>query len=107
MQSRTQSFIDAVAQQVKSASSQSASGSTGSQRLEAVMRLSNEALSHLQFQDPVSHGLSDIGRDLETLAERVRRVLAGERELETVQAIPGGAERPAPGVITFFEEESR
>jgi methyl-accepting chemotaxis protein len=106
MRERAQAFIDTVGDQVKSASSRTASGAAGSQRLEAVMRLSNEALSHLQFQDPVAQSLSAIGGDLELLSERVRRVLAGEGELEAVHMdSPAGHERPAPGKITLFQEE--
>jgi methyl-accepting chemotaxis protein len=106
MQERAQTFIDAVGEQVKSASSRTATGSAGSQRLEAVMHLSNEALSHLQFQDPVAQALSAIGGDIDLLSTRVRRVLAGDLHLESVQSPSADARaRPAPGTITFFQGE--
>src|SRR5262249_10119696 len=90
MRRRTQAFIAEVGEQVKSVRWKGAWGSTGGRKLEAVMGLSNEALSPLQFQDPVVRALSGIARDLELLAERARRVLAGELQLEPVQARPAG-----------------
>jgi len=108
IQERAQSYIDTVGEEVKNASSRTASGSAGSRRLEEVMQLTNQALSHLQFQDPMAQALSEIDRDLETLAARVRRVLAGEVHLEAVEAVANvRAGQPAPGTITLFQEGSK
>jgi hypothetical protein len=67
------------------------------------MKLSNEALSHLQFQDPLAQALSGIDRDLGVVESRVARVLDGEVELEAIadERAPA-AGRPAPGEITLF-----
>jgi methyl-accepting chemotaxis protein len=108
MQQRARTFIELVGQQVKKSSSQAASGSATSRRLDAVMRLSNEALSHLQFHESLSHELAAIDGDLEMLAGRVRRLLAGEVELEPVpEDAQAAADRPVPGKITLFEDETR
>jgi methyl-accepting chemotaxis protein len=108
MQQRARTFIGLVGEQVKKASSQSASGSATSRRLEAVMRLSNEALSHLQFHQSLAHELAAIDGDLEMLTSRVRRLLAGEVRLEAVpEDARAAADRPAPGTITLFEDEAR
>jgi methyl-accepting chemotaxis protein len=102
MQQRTRTFITDVSEQMKSASRQAAGGA-GERGLEEVVRLSNEALSHLQFHDPVTQGLAGIGGDLDTIESRVRRVLGGETELEALPqetAPPAGV--PAAGKITLF-----
>jgi hypothetical protein len=67
------------------------------------MHLSNEALSHLQFHDPLTQGLAALDGDLGAVESRVRRVLGGETELEALphdEAAQAGT--PAPGKITLF-----
>lgn len=76
MHARTNSFIGEVSEQVRSASERSESGAAGA-RLDEVLTLSNVALSHLQFQDPVSQSLTAIVRDVGQVEERVGRVLDG------------------------------
>jgi methyl-accepting chemotaxis protein len=103
MQGRTRTFIGVVGEQMRSASLLAATGSAGSRGLDEVMKLSNEALSHLQFQDPLAQALSGIDRDLGVVESRVARVLDGEVELEAIadERAPA-AGRPAPGEITLF-----
>jgi methyl-accepting chemotaxis protein len=100
MHERTRSFVEEVAAQVKSASLRD-STSQHSGRLDAVIELSNAALSHLQFQDPLVQNLSSINGDLAQVEGRVRRVLRGEA-LETLNSSASGGEQPEPGKITLF-----
>jgi len=103
MQERTRAFIGVVSEQMKSASRQAATAGAGDRGLEEVVRLSNEALSHLQFQDPVTQGLAAIDQDLAATESRVRRVLDGETQLEALpQEARAPAGVPAPGKITLF-----
>ena len=109
MQERARTFIDEVAQEMKHGSRESTATAAG-HRLEAVMRLSNEALSHLQFQDPLVQELNAINRDFAALAERVARVLAGEAALEPLAPLaPEGVRRvearPESGKVTLFQED--
>jgi methyl-accepting chemotaxis protein len=105
MHERTRSFVDEVATQVKSASLQTDAGSArraahGS-RLDSVIELSNRALSHLQFQDPLVQNLSSINRDIAQVEGRVWRLLQGE-DLEAVADDQSAGGQPAPGKITLF-----
>jgi len=104
MNERTKVFIDEVAEQVRSASLQSDGNQSGS-RLAKLTELSNQALSHLQFQDPMAQKLLAIVGDLEASKERVRRQLSGEageeREILTpVEAAEVG--KPVSGEIMLF-----
>jgi methyl-accepting chemotaxis protein len=100
MQERARAFIDIVGREVKGTS-----GADGGRRLETVMRLSNEALSHLQFQDPLVQELDAIDRDFAVLAQRAARVLAGEAALEPVASVHRAAQLgPQSGKVTLFEE---
>ena len=102
MQGRTRSFIDAVSAQVNSGSLQAGSAS-GESRLDAVIRLSNEALSHLQIQDALAQQLASIDHDFSTVEGRVRRALDGEVLAEIGPEEPaGGGDGPAPGKVTLF-----
>lgn len=76
MQNRTRAFIDHLADQARS------QGDLGTNGLDVVIALSNEALSHLTFQDAASQKLSTIAGVLEQVDARIERVLAGETELE-------------------------
>src|SRR5207244_1345110 len=98
MQERTRGFVEEVAAQVRSASLHGDSSQAHSARLDAVVELSNRALSHLQFQDPLVQNLSSINRDVAQVENRVRRVLLGET-LEAVSADQSPAGQPAPGKI--------
>jgi methyl-accepting chemotaxis protein len=103
MQERTRSFVDELAAQVKSASLQTehSADRAAHGRLDAVIELSNQALSHLQFQDPLVQNLSSIDRDIAQLEGRVRRVLRGE-DVEALGNDPSSGAQPAPGKITLF-----
>ena len=103
MHERTRSFIGVVAEQVKSASLHTDADPTGSRRLDAVIELSNVALSHLQFQDSLVQKLRSMNRDLDVLEDRVCRVLDGDVELAaaTDDRSPGDVE-PTPGEVMLF-----
>jgi len=106
MQERARAFIDVVTREMKQGAQDAGAGSASGQRLETVMRLSNEALSHLQFQDPLVQELTSINHDFAVLSERVARVLAGEAVLEPAAETPRRAEtRPVSGKVTLFQED--
>ena len=102
MQERTRAFIELVGDQMRSASRKAADGSAGNRGLEEVVRLSNEALSHLQFQDSLTQGLAAIDSEAGAIESRVQRVLDGETSLEALPEQPAAAGTPAPGKITLF-----
>lgn len=103
MHERTRLFIDDVADQVKSAALQADTGSMASSRLDGVVTLSNEALSHLQFQDTLSQSLSSISHDLMLVENRVGRVFNGERDLACEEDEPVLDDGPAEaGQIMLF-----
>jgi methyl-accepting chemotaxis protein len=105
MQERARAFIDVVSQEMKQGTQEAAAGSSAG-RLETVMRLSNEALSHLQFQDPLVQELSSINKDFAVLSERVARVLAGEAVTDAPTERPRRVEaRPESGKVTLFQED--
>jgi len=87
---------------MRSASRKAADGSAGNRGLEEVVRLSNEALSHLQFQDSLTQGLAAIDSEAGAIESRVQRVLDGETNLEALPEQPAAAGTPAPGKITLF-----
>jgi len=100
MNERTKAFIDLVAAEMKLASLQSDADAGG--RLDTVIALSNEALSHLQFQDPLVQRLSSIDADLDVLEARVRRALEG-LPLEPLHTTDGPhGDQPAAGDVLLF-----
>ncbi len=103
MLERTNLFIDEVAKQVESASLQAGNGERNGS-LAKLMELSNQALSHLQFQDRMAQNLVAIDGDLDLVKERVRRTLSGEEynpeQPETDEAANGG--EPLAGEIMLF-----
>jgi len=102
MHERTNLFIDEVGKQVESASLRAGNGeSNGS--LSKLMELSNQALSHLQFQDRMSQNLFAINGDLDLVKERVRQTLNGEEDNpeQAESEIADGSE-PLPGEIMLF-----
>jgi hypothetical protein len=67
------------------------------------MELSNQALSHLQFQDPMAQKLLSIVSELDASKDRVRRALRGEdpgEPAETSDAADSG--QPISGEIMLF-----
>ena len=102
MQERTRAFIAVVSDQMRAASQRAAAGGAGSRGLEDVVRLSNEALSHLQFHDPLAQALAGIEGDVGALESRVQRLLDGETHLEALPEERDAPEAPAPGKITLF-----
>jgi methyl-accepting chemotaxis protein len=106
MQERARAFIDVVSSEMKQGTHESTSGSAAGHRLDAVMRLSNEALSHLQFHDPLVQELTSINQDFAVLSERVARVMAGEALPDAAAEAPRRAEaRPQSGKVTLFQED--
>jgi methyl-accepting chemotaxis protein len=102
MRERTEVFIDEVAEQVKSASMQTDNG-RGNGRLDILMELSNQALSHLQFQDPMSQKLLSIIGELDHVKERVEKVLTGGSQGEAPEASEATVNsEPPPGEIMLF-----
>ena len=103
MHDRTRSFIDVIAEEVRAASLQTDATSAGSGRLDAVIELSNTALSHLQFQDVLVKKLESIDRGLDAVERRVSRVLDGHVEHEPIDddRLPRGLE-PAAGEVVLF-----
>lgn len=102
MNERTSVFIEQVSRQVKSAAAQTGDfQSDGS--LAELQELSNQALSHLQFQDPMAQKLLSINDDLTRVKERVRQILGGSDLLEVEEsgAVANGNE-PPPGEIMLF-----
>jgi methyl-accepting chemotaxis protein len=104
MHERTRGFVEEVGAQARPGSAAAEAGSaqgSAHSRLDAVIELSNQALSHLQFQDPLVQDLSSIDRDVALVENRVRRVLQGEN-LEAVSTDQSSGGQPAPGKITLF-----
>ncbi len=102
MNQRTTVFADEVAEQVKSASMQT-DGNRSHHRLAALRELSNQGLSHLQFQDPAAQKLESIIAELEASKERVRLSLSGqfvETTREPDPVIDDG--QPNSGEIMLF-----
>ncbi len=103
MHIQTQSFIDKVADQVKSVSQQSDTETANNEALDTVMQLSNKALAHLQFQDRLNQKLMAINTELRVVDERVCRVLDGNTDLEPLAdtVLPGDG-APGSGVVMLF-----
>lgn len=102
MRERTEVFINEMAEQVRSASMQTDNGQ-GNSRLAILMELSNQAISHLQFQDPMSQKLFSIISELDTAKERMAQVLNGGGHGDTTEALEIQTENePPPGEIVLF-----
>jgi methyl-accepting chemotaxis protein len=102
MQQRTRAFITEVADEMKSEALQSGAGAASARRLEAVLELSNAALSHLQFHDPMTQQLAAVSADLTATAERVQRLLNGESVLDAVEE-DAAPQQAAAGKIILFD----
>lgn len=106
MQERAQRFITEMATHVEAATAQAGSGGQHD-RLDAVMALSNAALSHLQFHDPLVKQLDAVSREMSDCERRIQRVLDGDTEPHTADGWddstpdPLGA-TPAPGGLMLF-----
>jgi methyl-accepting chemotaxis protein len=102
MSERTNVFIEQVSRQVKSAALQTGNGqSDGS--LAELTELSNQALSHLQFQDSMAQKLLSINGNLTRVKERVRQLLDGSDLLAVEEsAAAASGSQPPPGEIMLF-----
>jgi methyl-accepting chemotaxis protein len=58
---------------------------SGDARLQQILKLSQEALSHLQFQDPVAQALLACDRDVGECIHRAELALSGAQEGEVLQ----------------------
>ena len=98
---RTESFIGEVERYIDSSKRRDAD--LGKNRLEDVVQLSNQALSHLQFQDRLQQQLASINRAVDILDERAARVLVGERDLGEFEDVhmPGDGQ-PGSGAVMLF-----
>jgi len=102
MHERTTLFIEELGAEVKSASMRSGIGQSDS-TLAKLLELSNQALSHLQFQDPMAQKLFSINGALDQVKERVRQVLGGAEPLEeTESAEATSGSEPLSGEIMLF-----
>lgn len=88
MQERTRQFISEVAEQVKAVSLETETNAADGGGLASVIELSNRALSHLQFEDPMSQTLSSINVGLEAMRKRVAQLLDGEGGPEASIEVP-------------------
>jgi methyl-accepting chemotaxis protein len=102
MHHRTRRFVDDVADQVKFSSLHTDDGqSTGP--LASITELANQALSHLQFQDPMAQKLLSINRELELAKGRVSSLLSGETIFDSVQdRDAAGITEPVSGEVMLF-----
>jgi len=98
---RTESFIGEVGRYVDS--SKRLDADVGNNRLEDVVQLSNQALSHLQFQDRLQQQLMSINHAVDILDQRAARVLVGERDLEEFEDVhmPGDGQSGSGAVLLF------
>jgi uncharacterized protein YoxC len=103
MRDGTKQFIQNIERQVKSTSFKDDQATTGGGQLDRILDLSNEALSHLQFHDPLVQKLAGVNRSLDALAHGTARLLEGEVDAGPEQIVqePAG-EEPPPGDIVFF-----
>jgi methyl-accepting chemotaxis protein len=101
MDDRTKIFVEEVAAQVHFTSMQADSCQPGG-RLTALTELSNQALSHLQFQDPMAQKLSSITSELKQAKERVRQSLKGEEEFSVTGASESICDEPLAGEVMLF-----
>jgi methyl-accepting chemotaxis protein len=101
MRERSRLFVNEVAERVRSASLHVDNGSSND-RLDVLMELSNQALSHLQFQDPMAQKLLLIDRDLDLVKDRVRRVLNGVDHAEVSEIDEESSSEPLPGEVVLF-----
>jgi methyl-accepting chemotaxis protein len=108
MQERAQRFIGEMAAETTAAKAQAGGGHNP--RLDTVVRLSNAALSHLQFFDPLVKQLSDVSREVEQCEQRLRRLHDGDAGAAVADE-PDVADQPtaepegaltAPGGLVLF-----
>lgn len=98
-------FIDAigVATHRSSAADAATDGDAATEGLSKLMELSNRALSHLQFQDPMVQNIGAIPRELDRLRTNVGRLLDG-MALPEDPSLSETASQPEPeaGALVMF-----
>jgi methyl-accepting chemotaxis protein len=85
IQENTNLFISEMQDYLQESSSDAADG--GDNTLDLIVQLSNQALSHLQFQDPMVQRLGNIEKDIANLLGRVEPILRGATDFEDVEEI--------------------
>lgn len=99
MQAHTGRYIERMQEHLRATGPEAGEGC----RLDRLVQLSNRALSHLQFQDPLVQRLLGIEREVAELLERIDPLLDGE-----IEAVTAGEDRdtragaPASGDIMLF-----
>lgn len=103
MQAHMQSYIEDIKAQLQKQQVLDAQSGDGSS-LDEVVELTNRALSHLQFQDPLVQRLGAIEREVGAMAERLDAVLHDEQtaEIQPEAGDPEVGDGPASGNIMFF-----
>lgn len=100
MQERAQRFIAETSAQGEAASQHSGSASAQHARLDSVMALSNAALSHLQFFDPLVKQLDAVGQDLADCELRLQRAIDGHDDAMASDAWHPDAEQQSPTPVS-------
>jgi ElaB/YqjD/DUF883 family membrane-anchored ribosome-binding protein len=109
MQERARRFIAEITAQGEA--DRSGVGANQSARLDSVMALSNAALSHLQFFDPLVKQLGTIAHEIDDCEHRLQRIVNGDDTLLGDDAWVSDAElsasaplsdTPVPGGLLLF-----
>lgn len=103
-----QGYIEDMKQQLQSQQTANLEGQSSGTNLDQVVELSNRALSHLQFQDPLAQRLGAIEREVAGLRDRIGSIVKGDdlpivsesRDEEDYEESTGG--QPASGDIMLF-----
>jgi methyl-accepting chemotaxis protein len=102
IQENTNLYINEMQDYLQQSSSDAAAGDN---TLDLIVQLSNQALSHLQFQDPLVQRLGNIEKEIASLLERVEPLLRGAADIEDVSAAeaePYANNTPDAGNIMLF-----
>lgn len=86
----------------KHISSQTLDGNQGNGGLDRIIELSNKALSHLSFQDPLAQRLGYIENEVAGLLQRIEPVLQGSLEFEETINHEPVDDTPQSSGIMFF-----
>jgi len=92
-------YIEDIQQHIRS---QSLDGNQGDGGLDSIVELSNQALSHLSFQDPLVQRLGSIESEVAGLLQRIEPVLLGSLEDEEIINQEPADPEPESGGIMFF-----
>jgi methyl-accepting chemotaxis protein len=100
---RTHEFVVDMQRQAQTAAKKGNPEAGAQSALDEILNLSNRALSHLQFQDPLAQKLSGITRELSTLEERARLILEGDTSVLPAAADESQpTDEPSSGEVNLF-----